>query len=96
MMKSVLKIVTAGVAAVALSACVIDLGSTTNVNQPVACGAAKHQSLIGKASSEIDRATLPSSFRIVCFQCPMTMDYREDRLTIQLDKNERVESARCG
>ncbi|MGE0045151.1 MAG: I78 family peptidase inhibitor [Hyphomonadaceae bacterium] len=60
-----------------------------------ACGAERYQSLVGQPRASIDEGALPDPHRIVCHGCAMTMDYRPDRLTIQLGPNEIVESVRC-
>lgn len=96
-----LKLILAMAAAVALSGCVViavdgekDVKVDRNSN-PVTCVAADHQHLIGKAERDIDRGKLPQSFRIICHDCMATKDFRQDRLSIQLDADNKVASARC-
>lgn len=100
--KAAVALAAVAAAGLAVSACVVSIDSDRAPaarqevsNRPVQCDASRYQSLIGQEASTIDRATLPKEFRIVCAGCPMTMDYREDRLTLVLDKANRVSSASC-
>lgn len=102
MSKSLLAIVAGIAASLALTGCVVsndsDRAPTVRheaSNRPAVCDAKRYQSLIGQDASSIDRATLPSAFRIVCAGCAMTRDYNESRLTLILDTADRVESASC-
>jgi len=61
-----------------------------------ACGASRFQSLIGRHQNDIDRASLPSATRILCHDCMATMDFRPDRLNVELDEREVVTKVRCG
>ncbi|MGD9965693.1 MAG: I78 family peptidase inhibitor [Hyphomonadaceae bacterium] len=63
---------------------------------PDTCQMASHQSLIGAAGSEIDRTTLPPLARVICHECAVTMDYRAERLNIDLGPDGRVVRLRCG
>jgi hypothetical protein len=95
------KLVLALAAAVALSGCVVIAvdgdkdGKVDFSGNPKTCIAADHQHLIGKNERDIDRARLPQSFRIICHGCQATMDFRQDRLSIQLDADNKVVSASC-
>lgn len=61
------------------------------------CKAAEHQYLIGKNRSEIPVATDPSKVRVACTTCPVTMDFRGDRLNIFYDANTSiVKQVSCG
>ncbi|MBL8560213.1 MAG: hypothetical protein JNM47_15930 [Hyphomonadaceae bacterium] len=60
------------------------------------CNAADYQYLIGKTDAEIDRTRLPKAHRIVCHNCPVTMDFNENRLTVGLDAAGKVARASCG
>jgi hypothetical protein len=61
-----------------------------------ACGAAQHQSLIGRDGASIQQSELPPVARVVCHNCPVTMDHRPDRLNVLLGPDGKVESLRCG
>ena len=51
---------------------------------------------IGKTEAEIDRASLPGGARVICFNCPVTLDYRADRLNVELGPDGKVANLRCG
>ena len=57
------------------------------------CGAATHQSLIGVARTDL---VAPANARVVCHNCPVTMDFNATRLTIQLGPDDKVVSLQCG
>lgn len=59
------------------------------------CDAEDAASLIG---SHVGAVTFPpdANVRIACTTCPLTRDYRPDRLTILFDQDTgRIESVRC-
>jgi Peptidase inhibitor I78 family len=60
------------------------------------CDANAYQGLVGVAEADVDRRRLPQTFRMVCHDCQVTMDFNPNRLTIQLDANNRVSSLSCG
>ncbi|MDX2273874.1 MAG: I78 family peptidase inhibitor [Hyphomonadaceae bacterium] len=70
-----------------------DAQRTARAQEQDTCGIAANQSLIGKTPREFQT---PSNARVVCFGCAMTMDFSAERLTIQLGRDGRVESLRCG
>ncbi len=62
-----------------------------------ACGAHDLQGLIGKPRSEIPIPVDPSRRRVACTTCPVTQDFREDRLNIFFDADTGVvKSVTCG
>lgn len=63
---------------------------------PDTCHMAAHQSLIGMEGDAIDRASLPPLSRVVCHNCPVTMDYRAERLNVLLGADGKVASLSCG
>ncbi len=67
-----------------------------NRPQPDSCHMAEHQSLIGQVGANIDRATLPTGARVICHDCVVTMDYRADRLNIDLGTDGKVTRLHCG
>lgn len=71
-------------------------GSSPLAERDDACHAYDNRALIGRREGEIDRSTLPANARVVCHNCPVTMDHVPDRLNVMLDSNGRVESLRCG
>lgn len=66
-----------------------------------ACNAAGAKALIGRQRSsargaEALRLTGARSIRWIPPGAAVTMDYREDRLNIELDSNNRITAIRCG
>lgn len=62
-----------------------------------ACGAYELQHLVGRPKSEIPVPLNPSRWRVACTTCPVTMDYREDRLNIFFDSDTGiVKQVKCG
>ncbi len=61
------------------------------------CEAKALQYLVGKSRSEIPVPVEPSKRRVTCTTCPMTMDYRFDRVNILFDKvTGIIKEVRCG
>lgn len=61
------------------------------------CRADQHQHLVGRPRSEIPVPTDPSRQRVACTTCPVTQDYREDRLNFFFDADTGiVKEVRCG
>ena len=65
------------------------------------CDSAALDDLAGKAASEavVKQAVTASgakTARVVKPGMAVTMDYREDRLTIEVDENNRIVRANCG
>ncbi len=61
------------------------------------CGAYEMRSLVGKPRSEIPIPVDPSRRRVACTTCPVTQDFREDRLNIFFDADTGlVKSVTCG
>jgi type 1 fimbria pilin len=94
-----IRTLTIAAAALALSGCASSPSGQPTIPSEVAgsgaCKVDKYRDLVGKQAVDIDRATLPKSFRIVCQDCALTTDNRPDRLTILLNRANQVESVRC-
>ncbi len=61
------------------------------------CGADELQYLIGKKKTEIPVPNDPSRRRVACTTCPVTMDFREDRVNILFDADTGViKEVKCG
>jgi hypothetical protein len=61
------------------------------------CRAEAHRHLVGRPRSEIPVPTDPAKQRVACTTCPVTMDYREDRLNFFFDAQTGVvKEVRCG
>lgn len=64
---------------------------------PDTCGAAEHQNLVGRPRSEIPTPVRPERQRVACTTCPVTMDYRADRLNFYFDAATGIiKEVRCG
>lgn len=64
---------------------------------PDACGARDLQWLVGQPRSRIPVPTDPSKRRVACTTCPVTMDYRSDRLNIFYDAQTGIiTEVKCG
>lgn len=65
--------------------------------QKDACGAAEAQNLIGRPRSEIPVPLDPARQRVACTTCPVTQDYRPDRLNFFFDAETGIiREVRCG
>jgi hypothetical protein len=69
--------------------------------EPGSCDAAKAQSLVGKQESAgiAEQARQQSGARTVRWLRPgqiVTMEYRDDRLSLQLDAQGKIIAIRCG
>ncbi len=61
------------------------------------CRASEHQNLIGQHRSQIPERPAGATWRITCTSCPVTMDWRPDRLNILYDQQtEIVREVKCG
>ena len=73
---------------------------TTPVPPPLpadSCKAGDFQYLVGKNKTEIPIPTNPSNRRVACTTCPVTMDYRAERLNIFFDAETGViKAVKCG
>jgi hypothetical protein len=61
-----------------------------------ACGAAQLQSLVGTSVGTLDSAALPEPRRVIFPGQPVTMDYREERLNVEIGKDDKVVRVYCG
>jgi hypothetical protein len=100
----------AGALMMATSACMAPAPPDIGVEEPVPvhgstpgfrCEASRVQSMVGQASSsELGRRALQlTGARTIRWIRPgdaVTMDFREDRLNIELDARGRVAALRCG
>lgn len=63
---------------------------------PDTCQMSQYTHLVGTVGAEIDRTELPAGARVICHNCSVTMDYRADRLNIDLDAEGKVMRLHCG
>lgn len=62
-----------------------------------ACGAAELQSLVGRPRTQVPVPVDPSRQRVACTTCPLTQDYRPDRLNFFFDAGTGlIREIRCG
>lgn len=62
-----------------------------------ACGAAELQGLIGHPRTEIPVPLDPNRQRVACTTCPVTQDFRPDRLNFFFDADTgRIRQIKCG
>lgn len=61
------------------------------------CGAAAQQGLIGRPRTEVPIPIDPGKQRVACTTCPVTLDYRPDRLNFFFDaETGKIKEVRCG
>lgn len=60
-----------------------------------ACGASVLQGLVGQGGSVLAAMRLPDGTRIIRPGMAVTMDYRPDRLNIDLDEQDRITRVHC-
>ena len=68
---------------------------------PVRCNADRVQALVGREAKPrvVQRAKQRSgarTVRVIRPGQPVTMDFRSDRLNLEVDRNNTIRSARCG
>lgn len=85
----------------ALAACAPVETSEPTPTPPVSgqkvCRAENYQRYIGRNQSELPATPADENWRLACSTCAVTMDYREDRLTIVYNtQTNLIQSARCG
>ena len=60
------------------------------------CTADVHQDWVGQRIDVLNDATLPEGARVLFPTTPATMDFREDRLNIAVDKADTITRVYCG
>ena len=61
------------------------------------CGLNDAQAFIGKPRTSLPAPVDPSRWRVACTTCPVTMDYRPDRLNILFNADTGVvQQVKCG
>jgi|GEM_PF-1589060 len=71
---------------------------SASVRPPITgtCGMEELQHLVGRPRTTVSVRELPTNFRVLGSDTIATMDYRADRLTIRIDRHDRIESLSCG
>ena len=83
----------------ALGACAemkVGVPSKSAEGEPGACAADAHQDWVGKRVDVLNDVDLPEGARVLFPTTPATMDYREDRLNVSVDKADRITRVFCG
>ena len=66
-------------------------------NNSDTCGAHPLQYLVGRSRTEIPVPVNVTNRRVTCTTCPVTMDFREDRLNIFFDADTGIiKEVKCG
>ena len=61
------------------------------------CGLKDAQAFVGKPRTSLPAPVDPSRWRVACTTCPVTMDYRPDRLNILFNADTGVvQQVKCG
>lgn len=83
-----------------IAACVAGVASPDSggITPPPAgtCGAPALQGLIGQSETVLQAMTFAVPVRIIHPGTAVTMDYREDRLNIEIDAGGKISHIRCG
>jgi hypothetical protein len=62
-----------------------------------ACGAAELQGLVGRSRTEIPVPVHPEHQRVACTTCPVTQDFRPERLNFFFDAGTgQIREIKCG
>ncbi len=83
----------------AVAACAEMKQAAESVGAPTGsgtCPAAEHQDWVGKRVDVLNDAALPEGSRVLFPTTPATMDYREDRLNVSVDKKDIITRVYCG
>ena len=60
------------------------------------CPAGEHQEWVGKRVDVLNDVELPKGTRVLFPTTPATMDYRQDRLNVDVDKKDVITRVYCG
>ena len=60
------------------------------------CPAAQHQDWVGQRVDVLNDVDLPEPTRVLFPTTPATMDFREDRMNVEVDKSDRIARVYCG
>lgn len=79
-----------------LAGCVEPLPPPTPLEpDPDACKASQYQGLIGQPASVLSAMTFPAGTRVINPGDAVTMDFRADRLNIEVGVNGRIDKIGC-
>lgn len=60
------------------------------------CTADAHQDWVGQRVDVLNDVDLPEGTRVLFPTTPATMDFREDRLNVEVDKADKIVRVYCG
>ena len=60
------------------------------------CPADSHQDWVGKRVDYLNDIELPEGSRVIFPTTPVTMDFREERLNVEVDKSDTIARVFCG
>ena len=60
------------------------------------CPANMHQDWVGQRIDVLNDVELPEGTRVLFPTTPATMDHREDRMNVVVDKSDRISRVYCG
>ncbi len=85
-------------AALALAACQPTTANDPVLNRPDrdACGASAYSDRVGKDHTQYDFSAPDRPVRVLGPDTPMTMDYRIERLNVDIDKTNKITRIWCG
>ena len=63
---------------------------------PDACGASAMQGFVGQERDVLETAALPDGTRVFKFGAALTMDFKPDRLNVELDESGTILRIFCG
>lgn len=74
-----------------------EIGSSA-VRRPITgdCGMESLQTYVGRPRTSVPRSVLGDNFRVLGPDSITTMEFRADRLTVRIDRQDRIESISCG
>lgn len=86
--------------AVALAGCVVKQGGNDRAGAPSVeegtCAAAEHQDWVGKRVDVLNDVALPEGTRVLFPTTPATMDFRPERMNVEVDKSDTIARVFCG
>lgn len=59
------------------------------------CNAARFEVLVGQSATVVKDMTFPANTRIIQPNSAVTMDYRPDRLNVEIGDNQRIAKVSC-
>jgi hypothetical protein len=86
--------------AMVLGGCVMKQGFTNQSDAGIvpagSCAAGQHQDWVGQRVDVLNEVTLPEGTRVLFPTTPATMDVREDRMNVEVDKSDMIARVYCG